>query len=435
MVVYWLGGIVIPRLTSLAFPSVLDWRDLPAWLNPDAEVPAVVIPEAGILLVTALLALYAGWRDHLARRGWITVGGWLTLAVAAAVLGWEEAFESKRHGIRLAQQLFGEGYGSLWPLLVSPLILGFALAMAAFVRKGVLDRQVRVFVLLGFVAWVAVLFYETVTPWVFGDQGSWVGNLIEETLEVTGALLFGLAAVLSLQSLPPSKDLLSRRRLLWLAGGATAITVAVSGLAVFDIVSTWRESLADTRGPVVVDTHLPDGYSLVQELGMISAPLSRIELRAATHSHPGIIGWRIRENGIDGAILREGRIKVDSGELRWHQIDFPPILPSPLAVQLVASTTGGDYIRFQLTKTARFAELRFWIQGEETWPDQKLEILGKGSSDLTRSKLMAFWQMFQWSWVSLAVTAFAGLWAIVFAPALIALSAWPQTRTHDVINT
>ncbi len=280
-----------------------------------------------------------------------------------------------------------------------------------------------------------MLFYETATPWVFGDQGSWVGNLIEETLEVTGALLFGLAAVLSLQSLPPSKDLLSRRRLLWLAGGATAITVAVSGLAVFDIVSTWRESLADTRGPVVVDTHLPDGYSLVQELGMISAPLSRIELRAATHSHPGIIGWRIRENGIDGAILREGLIKVDSGELRWHQIDFPPILPRSLAVQLVASTTGGDYIRFQLTKTARFAELRFWIQGEGTWPDQKLEILGKGSSDLTWSKLMAFWQMFQWSWASLAVTAFAGLWAIVFAPALIALSAWPQTRTYDVINT
>ena len=76
--------------------------------------------------------------------------------------------------------------------------------------------------------------------------------------------------------------------------------------------------------------------------------------------------------------------------------------------------------RLLVTRTDAFPDLRFWIQGEATWPDQKLEVAAYGPSDLTRGKLAALWRSFEWSWVAYAAAAFFGLWAIMFSPLLIA---------------
>ena len=60
------------------------------------------------------------------------------LAVTAAYLAWEEVSEFHADGTRaLGETLLGAAYRSnLWPVVLSPLIVAFVLAMAVFVSKG-----------------------------------------------------------------------------------------------------------------------------------------------------------------------------------------------------------------------------------------------------------------------------------------------------------
>ena len=82
------------------------------------------------------------------------------LAVTAAVLAWEEVsgfHDVRAEGTRaLGETVLGAGYhGTLWPVLASPLILAFVLAMAVFVHKGLCDREVRAPLVFGIAAWAA----------------------------------------------------------------------------------------------------------------------------------------------------------------------------------------------------------------------------------------------------------------------------------------
>ena len=119
---------------------------------------------------------------------------------------------------------------------------------------------------------------------------------------------------------------------------------------------------------------------------------------------------------------------------RWENIDFPPLVEAegrPLAVQLVAEVGQGSHLRIGGTKTdsstnSELEHLRFWVNGTKTWPDQKLELVAYGPSDLTLSKLQGIWRTFRWSWVVLAGAAVAGLWIITFTPALLVTAALPR---------
>ena len=94
-----------------------------------------------------------------------------------------------------------------------------------------------------------------------------------------------------------------------------------------------------------------------------------------------------------------------------------------LAVQLVAEVEPEAHLRIGGTKTDRLEHLQFWVNGNETWPDQRLELVAYGPGDLTLSKFQGMWRTFEWTWVVLAGAAIFGLWIITFIPALLVTAA------------
>ena len=456
VVAFWWGAVVAPQLISLSFPSLLPWSALPLQLNPDVEASAANTVSAAALLIVALLALAMVRQAHHARSYWITTGGWAVLAVTAALLAWEEKVDLRGRLVPAAgKSLFGE----LWShasgmdvtVVLSPLIVAFLVAMWFFIRKGIPStgsrqassgQAVRALLILGLAAWLLVIVYDKGGFRIASLGWYTLSVLLEETLEFSGTLLMGLGAAIALGSdvvsLSPSGAF--RRRWPFLPPvGSVAVAAVLGGFVVFVATSNYREPLVDTRGRAVFNVSLYDSpgaeHSLVQELGVLAAPVAGLRLRV-TNSDPqgrsGVMLWRVMEagEGGSGSILREGRMVVAAGDdPRWENIDFPPLVGvegRPLAVQLVAEVERGAHLRVGGTKTNRLEHLQFWVNGTKTWPDQKLELVAYGPSDLTLSKFQGIWRTFKWTWAVLAGAAVAGLWIITFIPVLLVTAALPR---------
>ncbi len=453
LVAFWWGAVVAPQLVSMAFPSVLPWDALSRQLDPDIEISVANTVSAASLLIVALLALGnavlsrrgAVRQDQDAAHGWIAVGGWTALAVTTALLAWEEKADLRGRLVPSAgRSLFGE----LWShtsgidgtTLLSPLIVAFAVVMWFLIRKGIPStasgRAVRVPLILGLTAWLLAIVYDKAGYRIAFLEWYTLGVLLEETLEFGGTLLIALSAGLALQGRRAAPGVFSRRRLYPLLVGSTAVAAVLGGIVVFEAASAFREPLVDTRGSAVFNVSLYDDpveeHSVVQELGVVSAPVGRLRLRV-TNSDPrgrsGTMLWRVMEAGEGGSgrVLREGRMEVSAGERpEWRNIDFPPLVEAKgraLALQLVAEVEPEAHLRIGGTKTDRLEHLQFWVNGNETWPDQRLELVAYGPDDLTLSKFQGMWRTFEWTWVVLAGAAIFGLWIITFIPALLATAA------------
>ena len=358
-VAFWWGLIVVPRLVSLAFPELLSLDAIPRHLDPDSEGNLANAVSAIFLLITALLAFAMVRQAHHARSYWITTGGWAVLAVTAAYLAWEEVSEFHAEGTRaLGETLLGAAYRStLWPVVLSPLIVAFVLAMAVFVSKGFPStgsagswqassgREVRALLILGLTAWLLAVVQEVGHTFKAGL----LVRLLEEALEFGGTLVIGLSAAIALrgpavlrpvrQAQDASRQFVGRFPLTvwWMAAIAiVACVVALGAVAA----AVDRKPLADARARAHVGTfhmsldeeHSDEEHSLVQELGALPAPPARIDLRVANHDpkgRPGTMIWRVMEAGErgEGRILREGRMElVARDDLSWERIDFPPLV-------------------------------------------------------------------------------------------------------------
>ena len=323
--------------------------------------------------------------------------------------------------------------------------------MGVFVSKGIPStssgREVRAPLILGLAAWLLVVVYEVSYPFVFQTRAAMLAALLEETLEFGGTLLMGLSAGLALRPVRqahgdgrgPAAGVFSRR-LIRLAVGSMA---AVGVLAVVAAV-VYRGPLADARartyvGAFHVDLHdsVVDEHSLVQELGVLAAPVARLNLRIANNDPQGRSGtmlWRVMEAGERGSgrILREGRLEVPAREhSEWMSIDFPPLEYAEgrrLMVQLVADVEPGAHLRVGATKTNRFEDGRLWINGALAWPDQNIEFIVYMAAEPTRGKLRTMWDIFtsDWRWPVLAVEAAIAMTLITFIPALLVTAALPR---------
>ena len=142
--------------------------------------------------------------------------------MAATFLAWEEVSDFHATGlIAIERSVFGaelvEAVGPhIWAVLLSPLIVAFAIAMWAFARKGLRTRATRVPFALALVAWLLAVAHEASGQVIFEGRADALEIVLEETVEFGGTLLIGLSAVIALRSdtasRPPS-DLSGGRRI------------------------------------------------------------------------------------------------------------------------------------------------------------------------------------------------------------------------------
>ena len=430
-VAFWWGAVMIPQLVSMIFPDVLPWSALPLQLNPNHEGTLANTVASVAFAVVALLALGNTVRSLKVQdtRNRIEVGGWAVLAVTMAVLASEEILEQKIHAMRLAWELFGyELGGYLWPVFVSPLILGFVLATTVFVLRGPRDQKVRALTVLGVVAWSLALVHELSYPFLFHGRVDNISQLLEETLEFGGTLLIGSAALVALGIFN------------WRGRPGVRSTCVVAIIAVIAALGVIAGGLS--RAPVVdarASTHIGtfqislwDNQSLIQELGPPPWPVNRLDLRLATRNpqgRPGIMAWRISSGE---RILREGRTEIAArGSLDWKRISFPPLVEvqgQPLALQLIAHVGPGAQLRIGATKTNRHEDGRLWVNGDLAWPDQNIEFAAYSELELTRGKLRAMWHAFlsDWRWPVLVADVAVVMAIIIFIPALLVTAALPR---------
>ena len=443
-VAFWWGGVVVPHLASLALPERLHPTAIPWHLNPDLEGSAANAVSAAALSTVACLAFVAAAISARRAAGWINVIGWAALAATAAYLAWEEVSDFHVEAtLALGSQVLGMTYNPfLWPVLLTPLIMAFVVAMWFFIHKGMRSRAVRVPLILGFLAWLLSLVHEVSYPFVFTGRAEVLEVVLEETLEFSGALLIAYAATTAL-----SRGVVAHTRPHLFRGIRPSLPVVGSIIAVavfggLTIAFIFRVPLADARPSSHIGRFhvgLNDAGTVRQELGVLAAPLARLDLLISNrdpYGRAGYVIWRVveAEVGGSGLILREGRLRIPAGEnTRRESIDFPPLAEvevRPVAVQLVADVEREAHLLLGATNTNQYESGRLWINEELAWTGQNLEFVAYSAPEPTRSKLRAIWRTVtsDWRWSVLAVGLPMALTLITLIPALLVASACPQTR-------
>ena len=245
-------------------PSCFRSDAIPWHLHPDSEGNLSNAVSAVFLSTTALLAFVNALRqaqdvshrkavrllDKLRSQDWIAAGGWTALAVTAAFLAWEEISEFKVAAgmFALGETVLGTTYrGTFWPVVASPLIVAFVLAMVVFVSKGLPStssgREVRALLILGLTAWVLAILHEVSYAFVYEGKAPGFEQLLEETLEFSGTLVIGLSAGIALRRsavLRPVRQALGRQAqdASRQFGGRARFPLTVWSLAAIAIVAT-----------------------------------------------------------------------------------------------------------------------------------------------------------------------------------------------------
>ena len=134
----------------------------------------------------ALLAFATAVRSGCRRAGWIAIGGWAALAATGAYLAWDEvaAFHETLEPSVSDEVISRVERPYLWPVVLSPLIVAFAVAMGFFVRKELHQRAVRAPFVLGLVAWLLAVAHEVSYPFVFSSRDPRAGGRNRRDLRV-----------------------------------------------------------------------------------------------------------------------------------------------------------------------------------------------------------------------------------------------------------
>ncbi len=444
-VTFWWGGVVAPRLISLAAPARLPPEAIPAWTDPHWDGQLADLVLAASLLSAALLSLAACLRPGTPRAGLFARGGWATLAATVLYLSWAEISDLHLLGLGrlqlevLGARLFESSQARASVAGFYPLILVFVLGMSLFLWKGVRDRSIRFLLAVGLLAWFfAVVLDETYYGLSQGAATDLVW-LCEETLEFSGALLVGWAAVVALRQRVRLADRGAadcwRKPLL-----LSALVVTLLGSLALALL--FRPPLADSRSPPnsragAFDMVLSDDGSVLQELGVLPAPLGGVDLRMSSNdpSGRGHAIWRVARVGTEGPgrFVVQGRTELPGGTIpREISLTFPPIADATvrsLAIQVVADVALGSDLRIGATNSDRYREGMLWINGEAVWPDQNLEFVAYGAPELSLDKLRALGHLFAlgWRWPSLLALLWASLILVCFVPSLLTTEALRQT--------
>ena len=438
IVTLWWGGHVVPQLFSLAFPALLPPDNLLHQLDPELDESFANALSAAILLTVALLAAanaIVGWRRG---DGRVALGGWGVLAAIVAVIAISEISDTHNSPqVDVRQVVFGaETPPPEWAriALLSPLLAVFALAMGVFARHG-LPAAPRVPFLLGIGAWLLAVTFDATQHLLLTDQDHVLGSIIEEMLEVSGALLIGLSAGITLRDDAASRSpprLLASHWPLSLVG-SMAVVVALGTLSV---VFAFRVLLIDVRATPHLHTfelRLSAQESVMQELRMPADPIGRIDLRLAQpdpNGRAGTAAVRITSLEKPDRTLAVGSVRVPHGDRPlWRSVDLLPPLTQPegqrLNVWVIAEIEPEAVLWVGVSKMSWYADGGFWINGAPGEPHHDLEFVAYGTSEPTRSKLRAVWDTFTsgWRWPVTLARMVVGLTLITFFPIVLVTAA------------
>ncbi len=440
-VAFWWSVVVAPRLISLVRPDWVHPHDLPLWANPDSELSIANSVSAAALATTALLALGNTAASRRRRGGWIAFLGWTVLGLMTAGLAVEEIVDLKLWLVPIADDL---GYPSLWPLVLTPVVVPFLVVMGVFVRRSLRARAVRVPIVLGLFAWLFGLAHEMGHPFFLSGRASPIGILLEETLEFCGTLLIGYGAAMALHgSMDRDRPVFGGRWRIPLVASAAAV-VALGGLVVLLV---FRAPIIDLRQGHALHVSLPDQWSLVQEMRMPATPIGQIGIQVSLgrpfDGRSRSVGWRLIRGSESGEVLREGRMKaVAISSLSETTIDIVPPLDEPegerVSLQIVADVgppaTNDQFwhgLEIRAVKGVKFPGGRLWINGVPSWPDQSLEFVAYSAPEPTWTKLQAVWRTFttHWKWAVLGVSFAGALTLIGFVPMVLVAAALPTRLT------
>lgn len=429
-IVFWWGGYVATHLFSLAFPDLLPpWDPTLGRLDADSEGTIANTVSAVTLATVTGLALAAAAVGFRRSAGWITVGGWAALALTTATLTYIELLVSKRGGPILVVD-YADDLGLPWPVVASPLVVAFMLAMWLFVRRGLVTRAGRAPLTLGIACWAFALLNDALEAGLLAARASALAHVLEETLEFSGALLIGLSAVIVLRhGRPPPYHLFAGRWRRSLAASFAALAV-LGGLAV---VFLFRAPLVEAPAPYTragaFDVTLTRHEAVVQEIRMPATPVHRLRLllsNCQSSGHPGTIAVRAAPTDTPDRILAEGSVQVPAGDCpRWHDVELLPPLTAAegqrLALQVSAVVAPGAELRVGATKGDRYRDGRLWVNGALAWPDQNLEFVAYSAPEPTWSKLLGIGRL-------LAADLGIALTVITLIPTLLLASIRPRAQ-------
>ena len=405
-VAFWWGAVLAPRLVSQAFPAWLP-VDL-IWhlqLDPEQEGSLANAVSAATFAVASLLALanaIVSWRKATGR---ITVGGWAVLALVTALLTWLESTEV--HNAQLASTsalVFGADHiDGPWTqlALVSPVIIVFALAIWVFLARILVGREPRILFALGLGAWLLGLIFDAIhQPFLILHRASGLASIVEEMLEISGALLIGLSAAIAMGQIGTGTSSADGIRWHRLVAGSVATVTVLGGLAVAFV---FQIPVVDARPPPQTDKFILDlrhQEAIVQHLRMPAFPIGRIDLRL-DHRDPdgrsGSVGVRLNRADEESVrILSHGSVPVPANDgLRRRSVDLEPPLAEaeglPLTLSVIADIGHKADLHILGAKGNPIPDGRLWINGALAWPDQDLEFVAYSAPEPTRSKLQALW--------------------------------------------
>ena len=438
-VAFWWGGYVAPQLLSLAFPSLLPPDNLLVQLDPEIEHGFANAASAATLLSVALLSAANAIVGGRRRTGRVAVGGWTMLATTAALVAVDEIADIHNYALIAVRRLvFGAELASAgWAAIamLSPILAALALAMWIFVSRGLRSAAVRRPLVLGIGAWLLAAAFDATQSTLHKGQSHVLGSVVEEMLEISGALLILLGAVISLRgtaaSRPPLRVLGGHWRKPLI--GSAAVVAVCGSLA---IAYAFRVLLIDAQGiyPNAFELRLGAHEAVIQEVRMPAYPIGRLDFRLAHRvggdGDSGIASVRVTRLESPDQPLAEYQLEVPAAQVaRWTSIDLIPPLVEPhgqrLALQLVADVEPDAELRVGVTQINRYVDGGFWINGARAYPNQDLEFAVYGAPEPTRSKLEAVWRTFRSDgrWPVLLANLGIGLTLITFIPVTLVAAA------------
>ncbi len=436
------GGFVVPQLVSLAFPGLLPPDALPRNLDFGIEGSVANAVSSTAFFIVAALALANSLVGRRRREPWFLVAGWAVLGVFVAYLAWDELMTDLHREARvfLRQTLFADsGDAWNWAVHLSLLPMALGLALCPLIVPNLRSRAVALPLGLGFSAWVLAIVVDISQQTLFAGRADALEVVFDETLELSGSLLIALGAGVALRWGTTSQrrvDPFLPQRLRRTAIGSVALVAALGALAVGFL---FRAPLVDAQSDFHFDVFpviLGDQEAAVQELHMPAGPVGSVNLRVASQDpagRAGTVGVRLTRRGTVEPILAEGSATAPSRSTPdWVNITlYPKLLEpqgQPLALAVVADLNQDARLLVSATKRNRHAVGDLWINGQTTWPDQSLEFVAYGTSELTRGKLAGLLTLLTSSsrWPLLLADIVIALTYLTFIPALLVSIALPR---------